>query len=175
MKYLVVSDIHGALDSTEFILDVFVKESVDKILLLGDVLYHGPRNDLPNSYFPKKVIERLNQYKDKILCIKGNCDAEVDQMVLDFDIIDSYDGILNDISVHLEHGHHLDEYKGNNQLVLFGHTHIPANYDKDNIHFINPGSITIPKENSKRSFIIWEDHTLSFYDMDMNLYDSYKY
>ena len=175
MKYLVVSDIHGAFDSTSFILDVFEKEKCDSIILLGDVLYHGPRNDLPNEYFPKKVIELLNQYKDKILCIKGNCDAEVDQMVLKFDIINSYDGIMNDIKCHFEHGHHLDEYKGDAKLVLYGHTHIPANETKDNKHFINPGSITIPKNNSKRSYIIWDNHTLTFYDMECNPYDTYTY
>lgn len=175
MKYLVVSDIHGALDSTEFILDIFEKEKCDKILLLGDVLYHGPRNDLPNTYFPKKVIERLNEYKDKIICIKGNCDAEVDQMVLRFDILPSYDDRINDISCHLEHGHHLEDYKGNSDLVLYGHTHVPANFDTDGKHYINPGSITITKNNSKRSYIIWENHTLTFYGMDEIAYDSYKY
>ena len=125
MKYLIVSDIHGASDSTRFILEEFEKEKCDKILLLGDILYHGPRNDLPPFYNPKEVIKLLNPYKDKILCIKGNCEAEVDQMVLDFKILDSFDGILNDIEVHLEHGHHLDLYHGASSLVLFGHTHIP--------------------------------------------------
>ena len=127
MKYLIVSDIHGASDSTRFILEEFEKEKCDKILLLGDVLYHGPRNDLPPFYNPKEVIKLLNPYKDKILCIKGNCEAEVDQMVLDFKILDSFDGILNDIEVHIEHGHHLDLYHGDAKLVLYGHTYIPDN------------------------------------------------
>jgi predicted phosphodiesterase len=97
MKYLIVSDIHGAFDSAEFIINEFNKEKCDYILLLGDVLYHGPRNDLPAFYNPEKVISILNPYKDKIICVKGNCEAEVDQMVLDFKILDSFDGIINDI------------------------------------------------------------------------------
>jgi putative phosphoesterase len=156
MKYLVVSDIHGALDSTELILDVFVKKSVDKILLLGDVLYHGPRNDLPNSYFPKKVIERLNQYKDKILCIKGNCDAEVDQMVLDFPILKESALLINNTTFYLTHGHvhgpnnPINILKG---VVLYGHTHVIKDEIINNVHYINPGSVSIPKEILIHSFV----------------------
>ena len=176
MKYLVVSDIHGAFDSVSFILDVFEKEKCDKILLLGDVLYHGPRNDLPNNYLPKKVIDLLNPYSDKIICVKGNCEAEVDQMVLNFKILDFYDDTINGIKTHLEHGHHLDLYKGDAKLVLYGHTHIPDNKDSDlGFHLINPGSITIPKSNSKRSYIIWDNNKLTFYDMNNMPYDSYEY
>ena len=175
MKYLVVSDIHGAFDSTSFILDVFEKEKCDSIILLGDVLYHGPRNDLPPYYCPKKVIELINPYQDKIICVKGNCEAEVDQMVLKFNILDSYDAKINDISCHLEHGHHLDLYQGDAKLILCGHTHIPRNEDFLKYHIINPGSITIPKNGSKRSYIIWDNHSLSFYDMDGNRYDKYTY
>ena len=176
MKYLVVSDIHGALDSVEFILNVFEEEKCDKILLLGDVLYHGPRNDLPNTYFPKKVIELLNPYSDKIICVKGNCEAEVDQMVLKFQILDYYDSVINGIKTHLEHGHHLDLYHGDSLLVLYGHTHIPDNKDSNlGFHLINPGSITIPKNNSSRSYIIWDNNKLTFYDMNKKAYDSYEY
>ena len=176
MKYLIVSDIHGASDSTRFILEEFEKEKCDKILLLGDVLYHGPRNDLPPFYNPKEVIKLLNPYKDKILCIKGNCEAEVDQMVLDFKILDSFDGILNDIDVHLEHGHHLDLYHGKSPLVLFGHTHIPeCIHDERGFYKINPGSITIPKNNSKRGYGIWEDHTIRLFTIDHEEIAKYTY
>ena len=176
MKYLIVSDIHGAFDSVEFILDVFSKEKCDKILLLGDVLYHGPRNDLPNNYNPKKCIELLNPYKDKIICVKGNCEAEVDQMVLAFNILDSYDATINDIKVHLEHGHHLDLYNGDANIVLYGHTHIPDNSkDLKGYIKINPGSITIPKANSKRGYGIWDNHTITLYSMDKDLVSSYTY
>lgn len=176
MKYLIVSDIHGAYDSVEFILDKFNKEKCDYILLLGDVLYHGPRNDLPNNYAPKKCIELLNPYSDKIICVKGNCEAEVDQMVLKFKILDSYDEKINDILCHLEHGHHLDLYNGNAKLVLYGHTHIPDNtYDERGFQRINPGSITIPKNNSKRGYAIWEDSKITLYTIDNEVISSYNY
>lgn len=176
MKYLIVSDIHGASDSAEFIINEFNKEKCDYILLLGDVLYHGPRNDLPAFYNPKKVISILNPYKDKIICVKGNCEAEVDQMVLDFKILDSFDGIINDIKCHLEHGHHLDLYKGDSKLVLYGHTHIPDNsYDIRGFHLINPGSITIPKNNSKRGYAIWDNHKITLLSMDKEIVSEYIY
>lgn len=166
MKYLICSDIHGAIDSAEFLIKQFYNLGCDAILCLGDVLYHGPRNDLPLHYAPKEVIRVLNPLKDKILCIKGNCEAEVDQMVLEFDILVSYDGILNDISVHLEHGHHLDTYTGAAELVLFGHTHIPYWEKKDGVQYINPGSITIPKAGSKRGYAVWDNHKITGYSMD---------
>jgi len=166
MKYLIVSDIHGAEDSAKVIRDVFKTKNCDKILCLGDILYHGPRNDLPNNYNPKGVIKILNEIKDDILAIKGNCEAEVDQMVLDFKINDYLDLNINGFNVHLEHGHHLDEYKGNCDIVLYGHTHIPDNTIKNNIRYYNPGSITIPKNNTKRSYAIWEDKTIVLYDIN---------
>lgn len=176
MKYLIVSDIHGAYDSASFIIDEFEREKCDYILLLGDVLYHGPRNDLPECYNPKKVISILNPYYDKIICVKGNCDAEVDQMVLNFKILDSYDGIINGIKTHLEHGHHLDLYDGDAKVVLFGHTHIPFNdYCDKGYRKINPGSITIPKENSKRGYAIWDSNKITLYSIDKEVISEYTY
>lgn len=175
MKYLIVSDIHGSIDSVEFIIDKFNCLSCDMILCLGDVLYHGPRNDLPSNYNPKAVIKLLNEYKDKIICVKGNCEAEVDQMVLDFKIHDFYDFKINETSIHLEHGHHLDEYKGDAKIVLFGHTHIPTvDTYKEGVQ-INPGSITIPKNNSKRSYAILDENTITCYGMDDSIVFEYFY
>ena len=166
MKYLIVSDIHGSLDSAEHILRLFNELKCDYILCLGDVLYHGPRNDLPISYMPKGVIAILNPLKDKIICVKGNCEAEVDQMVLDFKIHDYYDAKFNGIETHLEHGHHLDEYQGKPELILSGHTHIPVCEMKDGILYVNPGSITIPKAGSKRGYAILNDRNISLYTLD---------
>ena len=171
MKYLIVSDIHGASDSAQAISDVFLEEKCDLILCLGDILYHGPRNDLPNHYCPKNVIKILNPLKDKIVAIKGNCEAEVDQMVLDFKINDFIDMDLNGFNAHLEHGHHLDEYKGNPDIVLYGHTHIPDKTIKNKTLFFNPGSITLPKANSKRSYAILEKNIIKMYDINNNLID----
>lgn len=175
MKYLICSDIHGSIDSVEYLLKKFNDLKCDAILCLGDVLYHGPRNDLPAFYNPKEVIKALNGYKDKILCIKGNCEAEVDQMVLDFDILDSFDGIINNRKVHLEHGHHLDKYQGVCDVVLYGHTHIPTCEVKNNILYINPGSITIPKNNSKRGYAIWDSQKITGYSIDDDIVFEYTF
>ena len=175
MKYLIVSDIHGSSESTEFIVNKFNELNCDKIICLGDVLYHGPRNDLPNHYEPKKVISLLNPYADKIICVKGNCEAEVDQMVLNFKIEDKIDLNINNISCHLEHGHHLDEYRGDAKIILSGHTHIPRLETIDGKTFINPGSITIPKNNSTRNYMIWEDNTITCLNMAGEVIFTFNY
>ena len=166
MKYLIVSDIHGACDSSQVIFDVFYKEKCDYILCLGDILYHGPRNDLPNNYNPKKVIKTLNEISDKIIAIKGNCEAEVDEMVLNFKINNYLDMDINGFKCHLEHGHHLDDYVGKPDVILYGHTHIPDKSIKNGILYFNPGSITIPKNNTKRSYAIWNDNLISLIDIN---------
>ncbi len=175
MKYLIVSDIHGGGLETEFIVNKFEEEKCDYLICLGDVLYHGPRNDLPSSYAPKKVISLLNPLASKIICVKGNCEAEVDQMVLDFEILDSYDSYLNGLDCHFEHGHHIDLYEGNPDIVFTGHTHIPLCQQEERYFHINPGSITIPKADSKKSYIIWEGHSIKCLDMENNVVFEYKY
>lgn len=175
MKYLICSDIHGSIDSANKLIEVFTNQKCDNILLLGDVLYHGPRNDLPANYNPKMVIEALNLISNKILCVRGNCEAEVDQMVLKFKIYDYLDLDINGIKAHLEHGHHLDEYNGLADIILSGHTHIPVLEKINNIIYLNPGSTTIPKNNSKRGYAIWDNNEISLYDFDSNIISSIKY
>ena len=177
MKYLIFSDIHGSKYYTQKVIDVFYKEKCDKIIILGDVLYHGPRNDLPKDYNPKEVITMLNNLSDKIICVKGNCDAEVDEMVLDFKIEKEY--ILNDsLNVYLTHGHHLDFNNlsplDNIDIVLYGHTHMHKIETINNIAYINPGSISIPKGDLINSFAIMENKTISIYDFSFNLILQYK-
>ena len=171
MKYLIFSDLHGSIESLEIIIEKFNKFNCDKLICLGDVLYHGPRNDLPTHYNPKAVIKLINQYKDNILCIQGNCDAEVDQMVLDFPIIKDYLLELDNNIIYLCHGHHLENI--NYKYVLHGHTHIMGVTENDKI-YINPGSITIPKENTKRGYIILENNNFTFYDIEENKLFEYK-
>lgn len=168
MKYLIVSDIHGSASSAKFIVDEFNKNNYDKILCLGDVLYHGPRNDLPEGYAPKEVIALLNPIADKIICVKGNCEAYVDQMVLKFEILDSYDFIYNNKKVHLEHGHFLDKYNGDANIIMSGHTHVPVLEYKNDILYLNPGSITIPKENSQRGYMVLENNEITLYSIFSN-------
>ena len=175
MKYLIVSDIHGSSNSCEFIYDEYKNGKYDKILCLGDVLYHGPRNDLPENYFPKGCIEILNKIKDEIICVKGNCEAEVDQMVLAFKILDNYDFKFNNYDIHLEHGHHLDLYKGNANMIMSGHTHIPVLEKKDNVIYLNPGSITIPKGGFPRSFAVMDEEIFKVLDLNKNIIFEMKF
>ncbi len=175
MKYLIFSDLHGSSDKMKFLLDEFNKQKCDKLICLGDVLYHGPRNDLPEFYNPKEVISLLNPYKDKIICINGNCDAEVDQMVLDFKLNKEIDLIINNKKCHLEHGHHLEIKENNYDVILSGHTHISKIEKIGNTLYLNPGSISIPKNNTKNSYIIWEDNNIYLLDMTNNIVDKYLF
>ena len=170
MKLLICSDIHGDCDCAKFIVDKFHESECDKILLLGDILYHGPRNDLPKGYNPKAVIELLNAEKDNIIAVRGNCDAEVDQMVLDFPILADYALLsLDGISVFATHGHkyNLSSLPPMNkrEILLHGHTHVVKceGFGDENF-YINPGSVSIPKENTERSYIIYENRTFTAYD-----------
>ena len=172
MKYLIVSDIHGSVNSANIIKEKFETLKCDKILLLGDILYHGPRNDLPNNYAPKQVISVLNPLKEYIIAVRGNCDAEVDQMVLDFKINEDYSFIYNDKNIYLTHGHHVNHLNPksfeSNTVVLHGHTHIIRKDVVNNDIYVNIGSITLPKENTPRCYAILENNEIVVYDIEDN-------
>lgn len=155
MRYLIASDLHGSAYYVEKLMDVFNNGRFDKLILLGDILYHGPRNNLPLEYNPKKVIELLNSISNKIICVKGNCDSEVDQMVLDFMIHDKLKIEIDNLKIYLEHGHHLEKYE-EDSYVLFGHTHIKKCEVVDNVTYLNPGSVSIPKDKT-HSYMIYDD------------------
>ena len=168
MKYLIVSDIHGGSVETKFIVNKFKEEKCDYIICLGDVLYHGPRNDLPESYNPKKVIPLLNDLASKIICIKGNCDAEVDQMVLEFPILREACVEIDGINYYLTHGHvhNLENpINVNDGVVLYGHTHISNISSIGTVYYINPGSISIPKGNMINSYGIIDSRKVSIVDL----------
>ena len=158
MKLMIASDIHGSARWCRKLMEAFEREDPSRLVLLGDVLYHGPRNDLPDEYSPKEVIGMLNKIADKILCVRGNCDAEVDDMVLDFPVLPEtlvvFDG---DRNIYFCHGHKDFPKAPVPCTVVSGHTHIPVNYEKDGVVYINPGSISIPKENSGHGYIIYEN------------------
>lgn len=162
MKLMLASDIHGSAYYAEKMRQAYIDEKADRLILLGDLLYHGPRNDLPKDYAPKKVIEILNDIKEEILCVRGNCDTEVDQMVLDFLIMADYAVIYADgRTLYLTHGHKFNpenppKLKKGDYLVN-GHTHIPANEDKGDFIYINPGSVSIPKAGSGHTYMIYEN------------------
>ncbi len=171
MKLLIASDIHGDIESAEILIKAFNEEKCDKIVLLGDILYHGPRNDLPGRYAPKEVISLLNKYKDRILAVRGNCDTEVDQMVLEFPILADYAILsLDGLTVYATHGHNYNTKTpppmANGDILLHGHTHVVrAEKFGDENTYINPGSITLPKENCPRSYVVYEDRKFIFYDV----------
>ena len=172
MKLLIASDIHGDIESAKTIIEAFRSNACDKILLLGDILYHGPRNDLPGRYAPKEVITLLNEYKDKILSVRGNCDTEVDQMVLEFPVLADYAVLsLDGLTVYATHGHNYNTKTppplAEGDILLHGHTHVIRNEKFGNANtYINPGSITLPKENCPRSYVIYENRTFTFFDVD---------
>lgn len=180
MKLLVASDIHGSAYYANKIKDAYVKHQCDQLLLLGDLLYHGPRNPLPKDYAPKEVIQTLNSLKENIIAVRGNCDAEVDQMVLEFPIMSDYTTIImEDYQLFASHGHiyHPDHlpYLNKGDVFMFGHIHIPIMEEKDGIHIINPSSITLPKENNPHTYGVLENKTFYLYDEDNNLLKTYTF
>ncbi len=173
MKWFIASDIHGSAYYCRKMLERYKAENADRMLLLGDILYHGPRNDLPKDYAPKKVIELLNGIKNEILCVRGNCDTEVDQMVLEFPILADYCILyLNERMIFATHGHVFNEKnlpmlkKGD--ILLHGHTHVPVCREHENYTYLNPGSVSIPKEDSWHGYMILEDGTFTWKDLEGN-------
>lgn len=166
MKLVIASDIHGSAFWCRKLMEVVEQENPDKLVLLGDLLYHGPRNDLPREYAPKQVIPMLSAYADRILCVRGNCEAEVDQMVLPFPCMADYALLqLDGCTVYLTHGHLWNPEKlppvQEGTVFLFGHTHVKMDEMHGGIRCINPGSVSIPKDGS-HSCLIWENGTVSF-------------
>lgn len=179
MKLMIASDIHGSAYYCEKMLRAFEREGAEKLVLLGDILYHGPRNDLPRDYAPKKVIEMLNPLKDKLICVRGNCEADVDQMVLEFPVLAEYAVLFTrDVTIYATHGHVYNEknplpvsYGG---VLLNGHTHVPKCVKHTDYIYMNPGSVSIPKEESAHSYMIIEDGRFMWKDLDGNIYDFYE-
>ena len=171
MKLLIASDIHGSAYYCKELLAAFERECTDKLLLLGDILYHGPRNDLPRDYAPKQVIAMLEPYKDRILCVRGNCDTEVDQMVLPFPILADYALVcVDDLTIYATHGHvyHNDKLPplAKGDILLHGHTHIQALENRGSHWYLNPGSVSIPKNGNRHSYMTYENRTFTIKAMD---------
>ncbi len=174
MKLLIASDIHGDIAAARAIADAFNTSGADRLLLLGDLLYHGPRNDLPRNYAPKEVIALLNSLADKILCVRGNCDTEVDQMVLDFPVLADYAFIECDgVRMFLTHGHKFGLESppplSAGEVLLCGHTHVARaqRFGNGNL-YLNPGSPSIPKEGTPRGYIIYENRRFTHCSIDDN-------
>ena len=178
MKILIASDIHGSAYYCRKLLEAWDREGADRMLLLGDILYHGPRNDLPEDYATKTVTQMLNERRESILCVRGNCDTEVDQMVLDFPIMADYCLVsMGKLTVFATHGHRFNTdslpplMKGD--ILLHGHTHVPAwePFGDDN-YYLNPGSVSLPKEDSPHGYMIMTENGFEWKDLEGNSYHS---
>jgi len=175
MKLFFISDIHGSLYYLEKALEQYEKEAADYIIILGDELYHGARNPLPEGYNPKEVAVLLNSYADKIIAVRGNCDSEVDQMVLEFPVMSDYSTILyQGRRIFLSHGHiygpdHLPKLSAGD-LFVYGHTHVPVAEKREDIYIINPGSISMPKENNPNTYGVLEGQTFQIKALDGNVF-----
>ena len=172
MKWMIASDLHGSAYYCRKMLEAFEREGADRLFLLGDLLYHGPRNDLPREYAPKEVIPLLNGKKEKLLCVRGNCDAEVDQMVLEFPVLADYAVLpVGQRLIYATHGHiyHVKNLPplAPGDVLLHGHTHVPAwtEFGQGNL-YLNPGSVSIPKENSPHSYMTLEGNTMQWKELE---------
>ncbi len=170
-KWMVASDIHGSAYYCGKLLEAYEREGADRLLLLGDILYHGPRNDLPKEYAPKRVIELLNARKQDIICVRGNCDTEVDQMVLEFPILADYGVIcLENRVIYATHGHVYNEQKlpplQPGDILLHGHTHVPVCREHGRYIYMNPGSVSIPKEDSWHGYMLLENGEFIWKDLN---------
>ena len=183
MRLMIASDIHGSAFCCRQLLEAYKREKADRMLLLGDILYHGPRNDLPKEYAPKKVISMLNAMKKDLICVRGNCDTEVDQMVLEFPILADYCFLdLDGQVIYATHGHVWNPKNlpmlNDGDILLNGHTHIPAceeiDGDSGRIIYMNPGSVSIPKEKSEYSYMIYEGGLFEWKNLEGEVYRKWK-
>ncbi len=180
MKYMIASDIHGSAYYCKKMIEAYDREQAKKMVLLGDILYHGPRNDLPLEYAPKTVISLLNERKDEILAVRGNCDAEVDQMVLNFPIMADFAmfEIGKGRTVYISHGHVYYEGKlppmRKGDIFLQGHTHVIRTEKKDGIIYLNPGSVSIPKEGNPPTYAVLENDIFTIKTFDEKIVKEYR-
>ena len=172
MKWMIASDLHGSYYYAQQLQQAFEREQADRLLFLGDLLYHGPRNDLPREYAPKEGIPLLNSLAPKLLCVRGNCDAEVDQMVLNFPVLADYAVLpVGQRLVYVTHGHvfnlnHLPPLAPGD-ILLHGHTHVPAwtDFGQGSL-YLNPGSVSLPKESTAHSYMTLEGSTACWKTME---------
>lgn len=161
MKLFIASDLHGSAKYCRLMLEAANSEKADKLILLGDVLYHGPRNELPEEYSTQECAKMLTEHKQHIICVRGNCDAEVDESVLPFPLPDYALVHTDGINIYLSHGHRQVPPLQPGDVYITGHTHVPAAADEGFLH-LNPGSVSLPKEGSERGYIVYEKGTFSF-------------
>ncbi|MBR3359037.1 MAG: phosphodiesterase [Solobacterium sp.] len=174
-KLLIVSDIHGVVSGMEIVMEAVTLHNPEIILCLGDELYHGPRNDIPEDYAPKKVIPLLNALSERILAVRGNCDAEVDQMVLNFRLMEDYKILeFGEHTICMTHGHVYDpEHTPEEYFDIFlsGHTHMPGISKREDCIVVNPGSVSMPKGGSPRTYAVMTEDSISIYTGDHEIFE----
>lgn len=166
MKLIIASDIHGSAKYCSLLLDAVKSENVDKLILLGDILYHGPRNPLPEGYAPLQVCELLASIKQQIICVKGNCDAEIDQVLLPFTLADTAYLNIDGLDIYLGHGHKKQPHLCEGDIYISGHTHVPVCISENGYTQLNPGSVALPKENSSCGYILYENRKFTHVTFD---------
>jgi len=174
MRIVIASDIHGSEYYMNKLKSCFDKEQAEQLILLGDLYYHGPRNPLPDGYLPSKVAEILNTISNKIICVRGNCDSEVDEMISKFQFVENTQLYINNKKVFLTHGHKLqtDELNDNFDIIIYGHLHTGFIMKKGNIILANTGSVSLPKNETKNSYILLTDKKIELKDLDGNIIES---
>ena len=174
MKLIIASDIHGSLKYTKKLEELIQKENPDSIILLGDLLYHGARNALPEEYSTMEVANILNKYSDKIIAVRGNCDSEVDDMVTEFHIMSDYKVVdIDGVTVYITHGHLINKYENlfRDEYLISGHTHV---YNLNGKH-LNPGSVGIPKVHNEHTCILYKNKIFYLIDLEtMNTIEETK-
>ncbi len=177
MKYLVASDIHGSLYYAKKVVELAKEENVDKIILLGDLYYHGPRNPLPLEYNPMEVSILFNSIKDRLLCVRGNCDAEVDEMISEFDFNNHIILSISNKTFYFTHGHHFnkDNIPENVDVLVYGHFHTGFIETINNTICVNSGSVTLPKNNTPNSYLIITNNEIILKDLNQNVIQNKKF
>lgn len=172
MKLMIASDIHGSSYYTKKLLELFEKENADNLVLMGDFLYHGPRNPFPQDYNPILVSQLLNNYKDKIIAVKGNCDADIDLELLQFEILPTKTIAFNNRTIYLTHGDKINldnpPQLNKNDILINGHFHKQQYLLTDTFIYLNPGSVSLPKDDN-RGYIIIDDTSITFKDLDSKI------
>ena len=171
MKLLIASDLHGSAYNCRLLLDAFQREKADKLVLLGDLLYHGPRNPLPQEYDTVAVTQMLNSVKEQLFCVRGNCDADVDQLVLEFPVLADHALISVDgVELFVTHGHLHDDSNPpplkQGSYLLCGHIHLPVCRNKGHFTYLNPGSLALPKEGTPRSYLTLDNGVFTWHELE---------
>ena len=180
MKIMIASDLHGSSKYCRALLDAHACERPDKLLLLGDLLYHGPRNNLPDEYDTRAVAQMLNAVRDELMCVRGNCDCDVDQMVLEFPILADYALLYSGgHMIFATHGHLFNESKlpmlKRGDILLHGHTHVSVCREHENYTYVNPGSVSLPKENTPRGYMLLTDEGFVWKTLEGEIYRTYQF